>query len=117
MLPILGHRAKAVSTATSPQCREGALCQTQHTETLLEQVCISEAAAACCLCYVCKIAVEGRPEHIRLVQSTTLAAYPCTSRYCCMTGSSLKRLPCTLERPPLFFCASTVTCSAKCAPQ
>ena len=33
-----------------------------------------------------------------------------------MTGSSLKRLPCTLESPPLFFCASTVTCSAKSAP-
>lgn len=45
-----------------------------------------------------------------------MQGHPFTSRYCCMTGSSLKRLPCTLERPPLFFCASTVTCSAKCFP-
>ena len=45
-----------------------------------------------------------------------MQGHPFTSRYCCMTGSSLKRLPCTLESPPLFFCASTVTCSAKCFP-
>ena len=38
-----------------------------------------------------------------------------TSRYCCMTGSSLNRLPCTPAKLLVFWTASTLTCIMRCA--